>query len=71
MKDNSQQIELNIIYQLARDRERRTIKPPARFAKADIASFSLVAAVEVECYELRIYLEAITCSENEKWIVAI
>lgn len=47
-------------YQLARDRKNRAIKPPKRYAAADLIVYALSAAHEINDDELRIYQEAIT-----------
>lgn len=46
---------------LSRDRERKAIVHPARFAEGDMVSFSLVPALQVEAFEPRTYQELITC----------
>ena len=47
-------------YQLARDRKRRTIRPPKRYAVADLIAYALTAAQELNDDEPRTYQKAIT-----------
>ena len=42
-------------YQLARDRKRRTIKPPKRYVVADMIAYALTAAQELNDDEPRTY----------------
>lgn len=58
-------------YRLARDRQRRVIKPPARFGHSDMVSYALSIAEELEYQEPRDYREAINSPEKEKWIAAM
>ena len=58
-------------YQLIRDRERRTIRPPSRFGFADCTAFALASAEEVSSSVPRTYDEAINCKDRRKWQVAI
>lgn len=53
-----------IDYKLARERIRREIKPSARFFKADVVSFALIAAMDLDCYEPRTYHGAITYNKK-------
>ena len=45
----------NESYQLTRDRQRRTIKPPERFGYAEIVSYALYLAQRVELHEPQTY----------------
>ncbi|KAH9750881.1 Integrase catalytic domain-containing protein [Citrus sinensis] len=54
-------------YQLARDKKRRTIRPPKRYAVADLISYALTAAQELNDDEPRTYQEAITCKNKLEW----
>lgn len=67
---NFEQTELSD-YRLTRDRVRREIKPPARLSEADIVSLALVVALDVDCYEPKTYLEAITCKESARWTISL
>ena len=53
-----------IQYNLAR----RQIKPPQRYAHADIVSFALLVIEDIAAEELVIYREAITSNESSQWI---
>ncbi|KAH9686286.1 hypothetical protein KPL70_014312 [Citrus sinensis] len=55
-------------YQLVRDREKRVIRPPRRFAYADLIAFALTAAHEIATNEPRTYSEAINSDKAEEWI---
>lgn len=57
-------------YVLARDRQRRTIKPPSRFDDADVAAYTLVMADTVEEDEHLTYGEAIRSKNEKKWKAA-
>ena len=52
-------------YQLARDRLRRTINPPVRYAQADLVAHAFNSAYTLEYDEPRTYGEAMK-SENKK-----
>ncbi|KAL9422929.1 hypothetical protein AB3S75_035087 [Citrus x aurantiifolia] len=54
-------------YQLARDRKRRTIKPPKKYAVTDLIAYALTAAQELNDDEPRTYQEAITGKNKLKW----
>ncbi|KAH9782268.1 hypothetical protein KPL71_008823 [Citrus sinensis] len=54
-------------YQLVRDRERRVIRPPKRYAHADLIAFALTAAHELDTDEPKTYSEAVKGNESEKW----
>ena len=58
-------------YQLVRDREKRVIRPPRRYAYADLIAFALTAAHEVTTDEPRTYSEAINSDKAEEWIKAM
>ncbi|KAH9706020.1 Integrase catalytic domain-containing protein [Citrus sinensis] len=55
------------VYQLARDRKRRTIRPPKRYAVADLIAYVLTAAQELNDDEPRTYQEAITGKNKLEW----
>ncbi|KAH9658397.1 hypothetical protein KPL70_023479 [Citrus sinensis] len=54
-------------YQLARDRKKRTIRPPKRYAVADLIAYALNAAQELNDDEPRTYQEAITSKNKLEW----
>ncbi|KAH9681219.1 hypothetical protein KPL71_026889 [Citrus sinensis] len=54
-------------YQLARDRKRRTIRPPKRYAVADLIAYALSTAQEINDDEPKTYQEAITSNNNLEW----
>jgi len=53
---------------LARDRTRRQIKPPQRYVQADVVSFALSVAEDIELQDPVTYREAITSNESSQWI---
>ncbi|KAL1543753.1 hypothetical protein AAHA92_20688 [Salvia divinorum] len=65
MNDNLQS------YQLARDRSRREIRRPARYAEADIIPYALCTAEKVECSEPATFNEAMASSEKKRWVKAM
>ncbi|KAH9657209.1 hypothetical protein KPL70_022963 [Citrus sinensis] len=58
-------------YQLVRDREKRMIRPPRRYAYANLIAFALTAAHEIATNEPRTYSEAINSDKAEEWINAM
>ena len=58
-------------YQLARDRLRRQIKTPARYAQAETVSFAFNIAEEIESTDPSSFKEGITYKEKQKWIKAM
>lgn len=58
-------------YQLARDRKRRAIKPPRRYAVADLISYALTAIHKVNDDERRTYKKAINGKDELKWLKAM
>ena len=52
-------------YQFVRDREKRVIKPPKRYAYADPIAFALTVAHEVEPDEPRTYSEAVKSNKSK------
>ncbi|KAH9678410.1 hypothetical protein KPL71_025698 [Citrus sinensis] len=57
----------NNSYQLVRDRKRRAVRPPKRYAVADLIAYALTAAQEVNEEEPRTYKEAINNRDKLKW----
>ena len=57
---------------MARDREKRTIKPPKRYGHADLIAYALIVGNEIEDRdEPQSYDEAISSKDNSKWIEAM
>ena len=56
---------------MTRDRSRRQIRAPARYAHAEITSFAFNTIEEVGKLEPKSYREAVTWSEKEKRLAAI
>lgn len=61
--DSDQQEDLTD-YSLARDRVRRQIHPPVRFGQADMVSYALVTADQLEHSESWTYREAISSEDK-------
>ncbi|KAH9762165.1 hypothetical protein KPL70_000710 [Citrus sinensis] len=57
--------------ELARDRERRHTRPPARYAYADMVAHALMSAEDVAIEEPNSYREAMNSKNSRKWIKAI
>ena len=68
--DDSTQIEDLGSYVLARDRERRTIRPPSRFEDADLIAYALASAEDLEEEEPRNYKEAMESKDWRLWNAA-
>ncbi|KAE8700517.1 hypothetical protein F3Y22_tig00110556pilonHSYRG00215 [Hibiscus syriacus] len=58
-------------YNLVRDRQRRTIRPPERFGHADMISYALSVAEEIEEADPNNYKEALKSKERDKWAKAM
>ena len=58
-------------YQLAKDRTRREIKTPVRFAQADLIAYALNTGEKLENQEPATFEEACQSREKEKWLVAM
>ncbi|KAH9697399.1 hypothetical protein KPL71_023589 [Citrus sinensis] len=58
-------------YQLARDRERRHTRPPARYAYADMVACALMSAEDVAIEEPNSYREAMSSKNSRNWIKAM
>ena len=59
-------------YSIARDRERRTIKPPQKYGEANLVAYALSVADNIESSEeLSTYEEAISCSDSSKWMIVM
>ncbi|XP_041000938.1 secreted RxLR effector protein 161-like [Juglans microcarpa x Juglans regia] len=53
-------------YQLARDRERKVIKPPQRYGQVELTAFALTVAEEVIEMEPKTFKEAMASKEHSK-----
>ncbi|KAG8475436.1 hypothetical protein CXB51_032203 [Gossypium anomalum] len=59
-------------YSIAKNRTRREIKPPKKYALADLVSYALNVAEDIDAnQEPSNYSEAISCEDSEKWMFAI
>ena len=58
-------------YQLAKDRSRRQIRTPAKYAQADVISFAFNVVRELESIDPLNYKEAMSCKERDKWITVM
>lgn len=59
-------------YQLARDRQRRLIKPPQRYGHhADLVAYALTVASEIDDDEPTSYKDAMNSNEKDKWTAAM
>src|ERR1044072_9168661 len=58
-------------YQLARDRERRQIKPPQKYGYADLVAYALNIADDISNSEPQSYGEAVNNSEAPQWTAAM
>ena len=58
-------------YQLTRDRTRRQIKVPTRYAQVEIVYYALSVAKEVGSFEPQSYKEAVTGPDRQKWLKAM
>lgn len=54
-------------YQLARDREKRIIRPPRKYIVLDLIAYALSAAHEINDDEPRTYLEVMTSKNRLNW----
>ncbi|KAG8503721.1 hypothetical protein CXB51_001724 [Gossypium anomalum] len=59
-------------YSIAKNRTRREIKPPKKFAEADLVAYALNVVEDIDANrELSNYFEAISCEDSEKWMFAM
>ena len=59
-------------YSIARDRPRREVRPPQRFAEADLVAYALNVAEDVDFnQEPSTYKEAVNCDDSSKWMIAM
>ncbi|KAE8715970.1 hypothetical protein F3Y22_tig00110156pilonHSYRG00076 [Hibiscus syriacus] len=72
--ENQQEPELETRldnYNLVRDRQRRTIRPPDRYGHADLISYALNIAEEIEEAEPKNFKEALKSKDKHKWTKAM
>ncbi|KAG8501115.1 hypothetical protein CXB51_003217 [Gossypium anomalum] len=59
-------------YSIAKNRTRREIKPPKKYAEADLVAYALNVAEDIDAnQEPSNYSEAISCEDSEKWMFAM
>ena len=59
-------------YSIARDRERRTIKPPQKYEEADMVAYALNVVDNIESSEEpSTYEDAVSCSDSGKWMITM
>ena len=58
-------------YILVRNRKRRAVKPPKRYAQADVISFALTIAEETNEIVPRSYKEVMKSKDKDLWLQAI
>ena len=59
-------------YTIAKDRERRTIKPPQRYGEADLVAYALSVAKDINFNEEQSsYSEAVSCDDSGRWMIVM
>ncbi|KAG8502968.1 hypothetical protein CXB51_000803 [Gossypium anomalum] len=59
-------------YSIAKNKTRRKIKPPKKYAEADLVAYALNVAEDIDAnQEPSNYSEAISCEDSEKWMFAM
>ena len=59
-------------YYIARDKERRTIKPPQKYGEVDLVPYALSVVDNIESSEEpSTYEEVVNCSDSVKWMIAM
>ncbi|KAG8501650.1 hypothetical protein CXB51_004779 [Gossypium anomalum] len=59
-------------YSIAQNRTKREIKPPKKYAEADLVAYALNVAEDIDAnQEPSNYSEAISCEDSEKWMFAM
>ncbi|KAG8481222.1 hypothetical protein CXB51_025972 [Gossypium anomalum] len=59
-------------YSIAKNRTRREIKPPKKYAEADLVAYALNVAEDIDAHQEPFnYFEAISCEDSEKWMFAM
>ena len=69
--DNKENAPQEQQYCLARDRTKRQIKLPQRYAYADLVAYALIVIENIENDKPQTYHEAIISRESTQWIVAM
>ncbi|KAG8482499.1 hypothetical protein CXB51_024054 [Gossypium anomalum] len=59
-------------YSIAKNRTRREIKPPKKYAEADLVAYALNVAEDIDAnQEPSNYSEVVSCEDSEKWMFAM
>ena len=59
-------------YSIAKNRTKREIKPPKKYAEADLVAYALNVAEDIDAnQEPSNYSEAVSCKDSEKWMFAM
>ncbi|KAG8489067.1 hypothetical protein CXB51_017037 [Gossypium anomalum] len=59
-------------YSIAKNRTRKEIKPPKKYAKADLVAYALNVAEDIDAnQEPSNYSEVVSCEDSEKWMFAM
>lgn len=59
-------------YSIAKDRAHRQIRLPQKYGEADLVAYTLNVAEEINSTEKFVtYIEAISCSDSSKWLIAM
>ncbi|KAG8498899.1 hypothetical protein CXB51_005256 [Gossypium anomalum] len=59
-------------YSIAKNKTRREIKPPKKYAEADLAAYALNVTEDIDTnQEPSNYSEAVSCEDSEKWMFAM
>ncbi|KAG8494480.1 hypothetical protein CXB51_011893 [Gossypium anomalum] len=59
-------------YSIAKNRTRREIKPPNKYAEADLVAYALNVAKDIDAnQEPSNYSEAVSCEDSEKWMFSM
>ncbi|KAG8478904.1 hypothetical protein CXB51_028750 [Gossypium anomalum] len=59
-------------YSIAKNRTRREVKPPKKYAEADLVAYALNVVEDIDAnQEPSNYSEAISCEDSEKWMFAM
>ena len=53
---------------IVKDRKRRVVKPPKRYAQADVISFALAIAEEIDDIVPRSYEEVMKSKDKDLWL---
>ena len=56
---------------MAKDRQKRQVKPPKRYGQAKMTTFALSVAEEIVDMEPKTYQEAINSNEADQWVKSI